>query len=45
MIKKCQADLELFALETGSDKAKVMYNKNAKKLDEVISILQPYLNG
>ena len=45
MIKKCQADLELFALETESDKAKVMYNKNAKKLDEVISILQPYLNG
>jgi uncharacterized membrane protein YcaP (DUF421 family) len=45
MIKKCQADLELFALETESDKAKVMYNKNAKKLDEVISILNPYLNG
>ena len=45
MIKKCQADLELFALETESGKAKVMYNKNAKKLDEVISILNPYLNG
>lgn len=45
MIKKCQADLELFALETESDQTKVMYNKNAKKLDEVISILQPYLNG
>src|SRR4051812_48290490 len=45
MIKKCQADLELFALSTESDKAQAMYNKNAKKLDEVISILNPYLNG
>ena len=45
MIKKCQADLELFALETESEKAKVMYNKNAKKLEEVIRILKPYLNG
>ena len=45
MIKKCQADLELFALQTESDQAKVMYNKNAKKLEEVIKILQPYLNG
>jgi uncharacterized membrane protein YcaP (DUF421 family) len=45
MIKKCQADLELFALETKSDKAKAIYNKNAKKLTEVIDILKPYLNG
>ena len=45
MIKKCQADLELFALETESEKAKAMYNKNAKKLEEVIRILKPYLNG
>ena len=45
MIKKCQADLELFALETESEKGKVMYDKNAKKLEEVISILHPYLNG
>jgi uncharacterized membrane protein YcaP (DUF421 family) len=45
MIKKCQADLELFALETESEKAKVMYEKNAKKLEEVMKILDPYLNG
>lgn len=45
MIKKCQADLELFALETESDKAKAMYNKNAKKLTAVIDTLKPYLNG
>ncbi|MCQ6276490.1 DUF421 domain-containing protein [Bacillus sp. V3B] len=45
MIKKCQADLELFSLETESDKAQAMYNKNAKKLTEVIDILKPYLKG
>lgn len=45
MMKKCQADLELFALETKSEKAKTMYNKNAKKLDEAIKKLKPYLNG
>jgi uncharacterized membrane protein YcaP (DUF421 family) len=43
MIKKCQADLELFALETESKEAKQMYNKNAAKLDEAINILTPYL--
>ncbi|MCH1626262.1 DUF421 domain-containing protein [Fredinandcohnia quinoae] len=31
-IKKCQADLELYALETESQSAKVMYTKNAQKL-------------
>ncbi|WP_141433554.1 DUF421 domain-containing protein [Bacillus sp. 03113] len=45
MIKKCQADLEMFALETDSDKAKKMYNRNSKKLLNVIEKLKPYLNG
>ncbi|MBU8878039.1 DUF421 domain-containing protein [Bacillus sp. FJAT-29790] len=45
MLKKCQADLEIFELETDSNTAKQMYKKNAKKLDEVIKILSPYLNG
>lgn len=45
MIKKCQADLELFSLETESDKAKAMYNKNAKKIEKATNILAPYLNG
>lgn len=44
MIKKCQADLELFALETQSDKAKNMYNRNAKKLAELEKRLSPFLN-
>lgn len=44
MMKKCQADLELFALETKTDEAKQMYNKNAKKLESAIAKIKPYLN-
>ena len=35
MIKKCQADVELYALETQTKSAKDMYNKNAKKLAKI----------
>jgi uncharacterized membrane protein YcaP (DUF421 family) len=45
MLKKCQADLELFALETDSESAKNMYKKNSHKLTEAIEKLTPYLNG
>ncbi len=44
MLKKCQADLEIFELETESEEAKKMYHKNADKVSEVIKILSPYLN-
>lgn len=43
-LKKCQADLELFALGTESKEAKEMYSKNSEKLqkaiDEVAHILR-----
>ncbi|GAE93155.1 hypothetical protein JCM21714_2206 [Gracilibacillus boraciitolerans JCM 21714] len=42
-LKKCQADLELFALATKSESAKNMYAKNAKKLDESMQKLLPFL--
>lgn len=42
-IKKCQADLEAFALATESQEAKQMYAKNAKKVDAVIQRITPYL--
>ncbi|WP_077210777.1 DUF421 domain-containing protein [Bacillus dakarensis] len=45
MIKKCQADLEVFALSTESTSAKEMYKKNADKMKEVLKNLEPYLNG
>jgi uncharacterized membrane protein YcaP (DUF421 family) len=44
-LKKCQADLESFALETDSESAKKMYTKNSKRLSEAIERLTPYLNG
>jgi Protein of unknown function (DUF1657)/Protein of unknown function (DUF421) len=43
-MKKCQADLELYALATESEKAKAMYEKNAKKIEQAISTLTPFLN-
>jgi uncharacterized membrane protein YcaP (DUF421 family) len=36
-IKKCQADLETFALETKAETAKEMYTKNAKELEKVLN--------
>ncbi|MGE7602830.1 DUF421 domain-containing protein [Peribacillus sp. NPDC097675] len=35
-LKKCQADLELFALSTDSPESKEMYSKNSKKLQQAI---------
>ena len=43
MLNKCQADLELFALGTESSSAKKMYNKNAKKLNDAIQKVKPFL--
>lgn len=43
MLKKSQADLELFALSTEDENARMMYQKNAGKLQHVINKLSPYL--
>lgn len=45
MLKKCQADLESFALATDSETAKKMYTKNSRRVAEAIEKLKPYLNG
>lgn len=45
MLKKCQADMELFELETDSSEAKMMYRNNANKLNDAIQKLKPFLNG
>lgn len=42
-MKKCQADLELFALGTESKEAKEMFSKNSKKLQEAIDKISPIL--
>jgi uncharacterized membrane protein YcaP (DUF421 family) len=44
-LKKCQADLELFALGTESKVAKQMYSTNSEKLQEAIDKVMPILKG
>ncbi|MEN1936870.1 DUF421 domain-containing protein [Paenibacillus sp. 102] len=36
-LKKCQADLELFSLETNSKSASQMYSKNAKQIETILN--------
>lgn len=45
MLKKTQADLELFSMQTESNEAKAMYQKNAGHVQNVINKLEPYLKG
>lgn len=44
-LKKCQADLELFALGTERKEAKDMYSKNSEKLQNVIDKVEHILKG
>lgn len=43
-MKKCQADLELFALSTENQESKKMYQRNSKKLQNAIDTISPYLS-
>lgn len=42
-LKKCEADLALFALATDNEQSKQLYERNAKKVEQAIELLQPYL--
>lgn len=42
-LEKCQGDLMTFSLESQNEKAKSMYIKNAKKLEELLNTLKPFL--
>ena len=44
-LKKCQADLELFALGTESKEVKQMYRLNSEKLQEAIDKVTPILRA
>lgn len=44
-MKKVQADFELFALETQAEEAKQMYEKNAKKLNDLLQKITPLLKN
>jgi uncharacterized membrane protein YcaP (DUF421 family) len=42
-LKKTQADMEIFSLQTECNKSKSMFKKNAVLLEDVIEKLKPYL--
>ncbi|MBM7598778.1 uncharacterized membrane protein YcaP (DUF421 family) [Virgibacillus halotolerans] len=42
-LKKCQADLELFALATENEETKEMYQRNSEKVQKAIDLITPYL--
>ncbi|GAA0613817.1 DUF421 domain-containing protein [Virgibacillus siamensis] len=42
-MKKCQADLELFALSTQNQQVKAMYEKNSQRMTEAINAVEKYL--
>jgi hypothetical protein len=42
-LEKTQASLEIFALETKDSNAKTMYEKNSKKIKNLMNKLKPYL--
>lgn len=44
-LKKIQADLELFALETETKQSKLLYKSNAEKMTKVIEHIEPYLHN
>jgi uncharacterized membrane protein YcaP (DUF421 family) len=43
MLKKSQADLELYSLSTDCDKAKEMYKRNGEKMKNLVKKLEPFL--
>lgn len=43
-LKKCEADLEMFAIATKSEKSKEMYEQCSKHLQKLISDLKPILH-
>ncbi|SFB35147.1 Uncharacterized membrane protein YcaP, DUF421 family [Lentibacillus halodurans] len=42
-MKKCQADLELFALATESQESKQLYQQNSERMQQAIDKITPYL--
>lgn len=42
-LKKCQADLELYALESKSEEAKNLYSASALEMDQMLVKIDPYL--
>ena len=45
LLKKCEADLELFALSTQDNAAKAMYAKHAEQMQQLLHQLKPLLHS
>ncbi|WP_232699651.1 DUF421 domain-containing protein [Brevibacillus daliensis] len=45
VLKKCQADLEMFSLETKNTSAKKDYEKSSKQLKQIVEGLTPFLQN
>ena len=45
LLKKCEADLEMFALSTQNENAKQMYEECARRLQKLLGELKPFLHG
>jgi uncharacterized membrane protein YcaP (DUF421 family) len=45
LLKKCEADLELFALSTKDSKAKAMYAKHAEHMQQMLHQVKPLLHS
>lgn len=44
-LKKAQADLEMFALQTNVPHAKQIYSEQSKRVSEILQEMEPYLRG
>ncbi|MDF9839152.1 MULTISPECIES: DUF421 domain-containing protein [unclassified Paenibacillus] len=43
LLKKCEADLELFSLSTSNEEAKQMYGDSSARLQKLLQELKPYI--
>lgn len=44
-LKKCQADLELFALATENEKSKQIYEQESENISQAIDLVKPFLKN
>ncbi|MNC65366.1 hypothetical protein D3C75_1156470 [compost metagenome] len=45
LLKKCEADLELFSLSTKNEEAKQMYEGSSAKLQQMLQNLKPFIQN
>ncbi|KUP23043.1 DUF421 domain-containing protein [Paenibacillus sp. DMB5] len=45
LLKKCEADLELFSLSTSNEEAKQMYGESSVRLQKLLQELKPYIQA